>query len=290
MNEVLKTEAQFPGAAKRIIVDPDCFVISKTHLEEDKQNMKTIGSTGKGVSPAYRDKIDRKGTRLSVLLKDNNETIIALKNFGVQFKHTLELYNELSKSSIIFEGAQSMLLDINHGTYPFVTSGDCSIASILNSGFAFAMPAKIYGVTKCYSTRVGEGPFPTELHDNEAEELRTLGKEFGATTGRPRRVGWLDIPALNYACRKGGITDLIMTKFDILDGRPNVPVCVSYGKPVYSGSDFFDTKPEYILINGWRNAKETNQLDQFINTIELYLDRKIAYVSCGTSSEDMMRR
>jgi len=288
LKEIIITESQFPGAAKRIIVDPDCFVISKEHLEEDKQNVKTIGSTGKGVSPAYRDKIYRKGTRLINLLKDNHEAIVALKNIGVQFKHSLEMYDVFMQSDILFEGAQSILLDINHGTYPFVTSGDCSTSSILNSGFAFAMPQKIYGVAKCYSTRVGDGPFPTEIFGDQAENLRKAGSEYGATTGRPRRVGWLDLAALKYASIKGGVTDLIVTKFDILNGWDTVPVCVGYSKEPVCPDDFKSVNTKIIKVVGWENAKKTEQLETFISVIEDVVKVPVGYISCGTAPEDLI--
>lgn len=190
LKEVQDSEVLFPGSAKKVIVDPDAFVITKEHLEEDKANVKAFGSTGKGVSVAYRDKVYRKGTKIRDLLKDNNEDLLELIKLGVQFKYNLEMYDEFSKAPILFEGAQAALLDINVGTYPYVTSGDCTPAGIFSSGFAYAMPKKVIGITKAYSTRVGEGPFPTEIFGSDAEHLRTLGNEYRCDN-RKTKKSWL---------------------------------------------------------------------------------------------------
>lgn len=289
LKEVQETENMFPGAASRIIVDPDAFVILPEHIKEDREKNAHIGSTGKGVSPAYRDKINRCGIRVSKLLKDNNEITNQLSKLGVQFKYVLELKNEFEKSNIIFEGSQSILLDINHGTYPYVTSGECGLGGIINSGFAFAMPSKIYGVLKAYSTRVGTGPFPTELLNEEGNKLREKGQEYGATTGRPRRVGWLDLPALNYAINKSGITDLIITKLDILNGMSEVPVAVSYNKQPNSSDDFFNPVVNYENFKGWSNAADPSQISPFISNVEKHTQRKVTYISCGVNPQDLKK-
>ena len=289
IKEIKENEAIFPNIADKIIVDPDAFVITKEHLEEDKINVKTLGSTGKGVSPCYRDRINRKGIRILDLIKDNNENILYLQQMGVQFKHSLELYDDFIKSPILFEGAQSALLDINFGTYPCVTSGDCGVGGIFNAGFAFAMPKEIYGIVKAYATRVGHGPFPTELFGEEAERLRALGLEYGATTGKPRRIGWLDLVALNYVCKKAGLTKLIISKFDILNGMKKVPVCNSYNKQVFCGEDFFDVKPNYINLPGWNDASNVEELKPFIKYIVDYVGLPIKYVSFGTGNEHIAK-
>lgn len=288
LQEVKDTEAMFPGAAARIIVDPDAFVISPDHLTEDKANVIAFGSTGKGVSVAYRDKIYRKGTKIRDLIKDNNEVIAELKKLGVQFKYNLELYNEFSTAPIMFEGAQSVLLDINFGTYPFVTSGECTPAGIFNSGFSYAMPGKVFGIAKAYSTRVGDGPFPTELDGVAAEELRKLGNEYGATTGRPRRVGWLDLPALNYAIKKSGINSLIITKLDVLNGMKKIPLCHKYATPPVCAGDFFEAKPEYIDVPGWMDAKKVCDVQEFLDKVEQLTGVEVTYISCGTAEEDIL--
>jgi len=288
LQEVKDTEYMFPDVAKSIIVDPNAFVITAKHLEEDKKNIIEFGSTGKGVGCAYRDKINRCGIRINDLLKDNNEVIIALKNLGVRFETALSLYNDFEKFSILFEGAQSVLLDINFGTYPYVTSSECTLGGIFNSGFAAFMPSIVYGITKAYSTRVGKGPFPTEIFDESAEQLRKLGSEYGATTGRPRRVGWLDLPALDYAHKLGGFTDLIITKLDVLNGYKEIPVCIAYKKTITDQQDFFNAEPQFITLPGWNNSKDKVQIKPFINYIQNYMGCPIKYVSCGVNQGDIL--
>lgn len=286
LKEVKESEKLFPGCAKKIIVDPDAFVITSDHLEEDLQNVKSFGSTGKGISVAYRDKIYRKGIKIKQILHSSVE-LLELQKMGVQFKYNLELYDEFKNNPIIFEGAQAVLLDINAGTYPFVTSGDCSLGGIFNSGFSYAMPTKVYGVIKAYSTRVGDGPFPTEIFGEEAELLRRVGNEYGSTTGRPRRIGWLDLPALKYACVKGGITNLILTKADVLNGFNRIKFCSSYDKNVFAGTDFFTANPVYSEIIGWENAKQVKEIKHFIDIIENYTNCTVDYVSSGVNPDDI---
>lgn len=294
--EVKETESMFPGAAKRIIVDPDAFAILPEYLEEDKQNVKDFGSTGKGVSVAYRERIYRKGTKLRDLLKDNHQFLVALKEMGVQFKYNLEMYDEFSKAPILFEGAQSVLLDPSFGTYPFVTSGECTPAGIFNAGFSYAMPKTVYGILKAYSTRVGAGPFPTELSGQEAHELREMGKEYGATTGRPRRVGWLDLPALKYAIVRAGITNLVITKLDILNGMKEIPYCDQYirdGKAItpVSGDDFFNITPSLKKCKGWDHAllSSCTGVHNFVNIIEEFTGTPVSYISAGVNETDIMK-
>lgn len=287
LKEVEESEKIFSKCASKIIVDPDAFVVTAEHLEEDKQNIKNFGSTGKGISVAYRDKIYRKGTKIKDIL-NSDESLLKLKKMGVQFKYNLELFNEFKNNPIIFEGAQAVMLDINSGTYPFVTSGDCGLGGIFNSGFSYAMPSKVYGVVKAYSTRVGEGPFPTEIIGDEAEKIRSIGGEYGSTTGRARRIGWLDLPALKYACVKGGLTDLILTKVDVLNSFDRIKICSSYNKEVFSGSDFFDATPVYSEIIGWGNAKQVKNIEHFLNIIEMHSGCKVKYVSNGVNPEDML--
>jgi adenylosuccinate synthase len=289
LEEIKSNSNLFPNIGKQIIVDPDSFIITENHLKEDRENVKSVGSTGKGVSPAYRDKIYRKGIKFSTLIKDNAPIVKALSDIGVTFKYSYQLYDFFKQSKILFEGAQSILLDKDFGTYPYVTSGNCGINGIINSGFADFIPSNVYGVSKCYSTRVGSGPFPTEISGEEAEKLRKLGNEYGATTGRPRRVGWLDLPALEYACIKGGINKLVFTKFDILDGLDTVPICISYKNSINCGDDFLQASPNYLDLEGWDDAKKTSQLMVFIATIEKKLKREITHISCGAEEDSIFR-
>lgn len=273
--------------AKRIYVDPDAFVVLPEHKEEDKNNNGHIGSTNRGIGPAYKAKISRTGTRVKRMLDIGHESAKALQDIGVQFKHVMELEQEFKHSNLLFEGAQGTMLDINHGIYPYVSCSDCTIGGIISSGFAFAKLDNVYGVAKCYTTKVGEGPFPTEILGAEAEILREKGQEFGATTGRPRRIGWLDLPALRYAVKKSGITSIIMTKFDILDGMDNVKICVTYGKDPVCPKDFFDAIPQYIQVPGWKDCKDATALFTFLSMVERATECPVEYISCGTKSEDI---
>ncbi len=287
LEEVQETLKQFPNAASNIIVDPDAFVVFPKHIQEDKEKNKHIGSTNKGVSPAYRDKINRCGFKIRDLLESKHESIVKLQNLGVQFKYVLELKEEFERSRLLFEGGQSVLLDYNFGTYPYVTSGESTLGGIFNAGFAFAMPSKVIGVCKPYVTKVGEGPFPTEYLGEEAEKIRQKGLEFGSTTGRPRRIGALDLPALKYSIIKGGITCLAISKLDILDGEQNIKICVNYDRPLYSGSDLRDNKPQYIEFPGWNNSKNLSQIKPFLSLIENYVNIPVEYVSTGVNPQDM---
>lgn len=310
LDEAVKAEADFPGAAKRIYVDKNAFIVEEKHKEADKAQNAHIGSTNRGIGPAYADKISRRGTRVSDLIvtdlivteffHDPCDTSIIkkLSNLGVNFVDLLTIKKDMVKADLLYEGAQGVLLDINHGIYPYVSSSDCTVGGIYASGFAFAPPTQVYGVFKCYTTKVGEGPFPTEIFDEEATKLRELGKEYGATTGRARRIGWLDLPALKYACEVSGITHLIITKLDIVAGMDIIPVCTKYDKPVVSPNNFFSAKPLYTDFSCWKSVErkangteapnfELEILD-FLETIEKYTQRKMEYVSCGTEPQDII--
>lgn len=279
----------------RVYVDPDAFVVLPEHKEEDKKSNGHIGSTNRGIGPAYTAKISRKGLRVRDVMLAADSTldtkrIQEMKRMGVRFKGLMELRREMEDSQLLFEGAQGVMLDINHGIYPYVSCSESTVAGVYSCGFHFAKPEKVYGVAKCYTTKVGEGPFPTELSGQEAHDLRERGNEYGATTGRPRRVGWIDLPALDYACQKGGITHLVLTKFDILNGMERVPMCVAYDKPPTSSHDFFDAKPQYITVPGWKDAKspDEDRVIPFIRKVEGLTNCRVSYISCGTDSKDIM--
>lgn len=292
LKEVIECEKQFPGSAKNIYVDPDAFIITQEHIEEDANKNKHIGSTGKGVGPAYKDKIGRTGIRLQSLIDSGDYFIKSLQDKGVQFKSCIELCDEFDMTNgVIFEGSQAIMLDISFGTYPFVTSGETGLAGIINSGFAKYMPKRIYGIVKAYSTRVGNGPFATEIDDSEeiANYIRAQGKEYGASTGRPRRIGWLDLPSIKYAAEKAAITDLIVTKLDVLDGFNEIYVCDQYldGYPRTS-SDIINAKPFYHVMPGWKNSKSIEQTKDFRELIEQTTRIPISHISCGVNEEDII--
>jgi adenylosuccinate synthase len=275
----------------KIYVDPDAFVVLQNHKDTDRAINAHIGSTNKGIGPAFVDKVGRKGIRIKDLLKEpsTNSHVQSLTKMGVHFKHALELRGQMENENLLFEGAQGVMIDLNHGTYPYVSCGDSTVAGVYLSGFAWVRLDRVYGVAKCYMTKVGEGPFPTEMFGEEAQKLRVHGNEYGATTGRPRRLGHIDLPALDYACKKGGITHLIVTKFDILNGMKSVKACVSYQKTPVCPDDFFNAEPAYVDVPGWDDAKDIGQLKSFIDLVESSVGIPIELVSCGVGSDDIMR-
>jgi adenylosuccinate synthase len=295
-DEVLEAEKHYPGVASTIYVDKDAFLVTKKHKEEDAATNAHIGSTNRGIGPAYKDKVGRCGYRVGDLFYGGlfegcmplGTLAVELVKLGIHFKYVMEMEEEFKASNILFEGAQGVLLDINHGIYPYVSSSDCCASGIVSSGFGFVKLAKVYGVAKAYTTKVGAGPFPTEYHDKEAEDLRELGNEYGATTGRPRRVGCIDLPALKYACKKGGITDLIITKFDILNNLGKVKMCLSYKEDPFCGSDFFKAEPIYSNMKGW-TTKNKDELHYFINAVEKITGIDVQYISWGTDPEDIIK-
>jgi adenylosuccinate synthase len=282
-----------PSYSARVYVDTDAFVVLPKHKEEDKQANAHIGSTNRGIGPAYKDKIGRSGTRIIDVLMDvthpEHSVIITLQKMGVTFTNLFKMRSQFKESSIIFEGAQGILLDINHGIYPYVSCSEATVAGIYSSGFNFVKIDKVYGVAKCYTTKVGEGPFPTEVHGNLAEDLRERGQEYGATTGRPRRIGWLDLPALKYACLKGGITDLIITKFDILSGRKEIPVCTEYQVEPTCPNDFMTAVPKFENAEGWDDASNLVSLIPFIQLVEKVTGFPVSIVTCGVGPTDVFR-
>ncbi len=300
-------------------------------VNETIKGSNKIGSTLKGIGPTYTDKISRNGIRVGDLFLPNfTEKYNALKNshikqiesmkfdyksiqidgftFEAYEKEWLESAEELKKykicsteylinnaikegKKILAEGAQGSLLDVEFGSYPFVTSSNTITAGVCSGlGIAPNKIGKVYGLFKAYCTRVGEGPFPTELFDNIGEELRQKGGEFGSTTGRARRCGWLDLPFLRYACMLNGVTELIMMKADVLDNFEELKVCTSYlyknniteEIPFDSASNLI---PQYQSLKGWKSFDITEEIPQEMKTyiafIEKYLDLKIKLVSVG---------
>jgi adenylosuccinate synthase len=249
----------------RLIISEACPLILPYHvaLDRAREAAKKIGTTGRGIGPAYEDKVARRALRLQDLLNPERfakklEELLEFHNFvlekfykskTVDFKKTLDetlalaprlvplvadvpraLYhaNKAGKN-LLFEGAQGALLDIDHGTYPYVTSSNCVAgAAAAGAGIGPMHLHYVVGITKAYSTRVGEGPFPTELSDDVGERLRQRGQEFGATTGRPRRTGWFDAAALKRSVQLNGVSGLCITKLDVLDGAETLKICVGY--------------------------------------------------------------
>ena len=331
-----------PDALQRLFVSEKAHLIIPTHRaldaasEASKGNDK-IGSTLKGIGPAYMDKTGRNGLRVGDILTDNfqekydklkQKHLEILKQFespisweeweapffdAVQKLKKLNIINaeywideQLKQGKkILAEGAQGSLLDVDFGTYPFVTSSN-TIAAGVSTGLGVS-PSKVgevYGITKAYCTRVGGGPFPTELLDKTGDALRKAGSEFGATTGRPRRCGWIDLVALRYAVMLSGVTKLIITKADVMDNFNPIQAATAYKINGKETQQFpFDIctasiEPVYKEFEGWdgtvTEAKNFSDLPKtFLNYcdfLEEYLQTKIAFVSNGTGRDQLLLR
>lgn len=304
--------------------------------EQAKGNQK-IGSTLKGIGPTYMDKTGRNGLRVGDIespefqnkyetLKGKHDDLLSRYAFeydvtemetawfeGIELLRSLTLIdsehfiNNASKNnqSILAEGAQGTLLDIDFGSYPFVTSSNTITAGACTGlGIAPNNIGEVYGIFKAYCTRVGSGPFPTELFDETGEELRKVGHEFGATTGRPRRCGWIDLPALKYAIMINGVTQLIMTKADVMSNFETIKVCTHYS---YKGEsiDFLpydvldkDIKPIYKELKGWSEnltglasiEEIPAALNEYIEFLEKELETPITIVSVGPDRNQTLMR
>ena len=323
-----------------IVISKNAHIILPYHslvekISEKRKGVKKIGTTCRGIGPAYVDKAARQGIRAGDLLNFNvlkerieqnvEEKNIYLAHYGMPLIDPKKVLDEYLKyasklvkyikdvsflldkkikegNSVLFEGAQGTLLDIDHGTYPFVTSSN-STAGGACTGLGVS-PDKIdgvLGVTKAYTTRVGMGPFPTEIFNEKGKLLLERGNEFGATTGRPRRCGWFDAVILAYSCRLGGIKKIALTKPDILDGFEEVLVCVGYK---YKGEmlETFPTeswvlekvKPQYRTLRGWKKpvkgvtdfALLPEAFLDYIKIIEELIQVKISIISTGMARED----
>lgn len=282
----------------RLVVSANAHIIAPYHVTLDKVNERflgnaKIGTTGRGIGPTYGDKVGRVGLRVQDLfdekillqkiegaLHSKNQVLVKVFNRReVSAQEVLEnllhyaerlrpmvadtallLNNALdSGKNVLLEGGQGTLLDVDHGTYPFVTSSNPTAGgACTGSGIGPTRISRVIGILKAYATRVGSGPFPTELHDENGERLRTIGGERGVTTGRPRRCGWFDAPVARYATRVNGLTDFFLTKLDVLTGFEKIPVCVGYDVdgvrhdevPV-SQTDFHHAKPIFEELPGW---------------------------------------
>ncbi|MEY9871075.1 adenylosuccinate synthase [Streptacidiphilus sp. MAP12-33] len=282
----------------KLLISGNAHLITPYHRTLDKVSerflgKRKIGTTGRGIGPAYADKINRIGIRVQDLfdesilrqkvdaaLNDKNQILVKLYNrrampaelvveeyLGYAEKlrpfvaDTALLLNQALEDGkvVLMEGGQGTLLDVDHGTYPFVTSSNpTSGGACTGTGIGPTKIDRVIGILKAYTTRVGSGPFPTELFDADGEALRRIGGERGVTTGRDRRCGWFDAPIARYATRINGLTDIFLTKLDVLTGWEQIPVCVAYdvdGTRVdevpHSQSDFHHAKPIYEMLPGW---------------------------------------
>ena len=329
----------------RLKVSLNAHVITAYHRTLDKVTerflgKRQIGTTGRGIGPAYADKINRVGIRVQDLFDENilrqkvegaldqknhmlvkvynrraievEEIVTELLSYAERLHPmvadtALLLHQALDAGKIVlFEGGQATMLDVDHGTYPFVTSSNAtSGGAVTGSGVAPNRIDRVIAVVKAYTTRVGSGPFPTELFDESGEYLRSNGFEFGTTTGRPRRCGWYDAPIARYTARINGVTDFVLTKLDVLTGLAEIPVCVAYSvdgvrvdeMPV-SQSDFHHAVPIYENFPGWteditgvRTFEELPQAAQdYVLALEALSGSRMSAIGVGPDREAIVVR
>lgn len=329
----------------KLFISQTAHVIMPYHkkldsLEEKRKADDKIGTTGKGIGPTYTDKAARRGLRIIDIMDEkqfNNklkETLsyhnqVLKKVYGAEPFRPEEIMEEYKESierlrphvinsslflekamkegkKVFFEGAQGTLLDIDYGTYPFVTSSNPTAGGVCTG--AGVGPVKIddvIGVAKAYITRVGKGPFPTELKDKTGEKLREIGNEYGVTTGRPRRCGWLDIPVLKHAVRVNGLTEIVLTKLDVLSGFSEIKLCTGYKANDEIKKEFpanfeimADWEPEYEVFAGWKeDITSINSYDKlpenarkFVARIEELIEVPITIISVGPGRNDAIFR
>ena len=342
--ELDKLEEEHIDYRKSLLISRKAHIILPTHrlldaASEASKGKAKIGSTLKGIGPTYMDKTGRNGLRVGDLelsdwkeryrsLADKHESMIDY--YGVKLEYDLkELEKEFFKAidvlkslklidseeyihqaqkegkSILAEGAQGSLLDIDFGTYPYVTSSNTTAAGACTGlGVAPNQIGDVFGIFKAYTTRVGSGPFPTELFDEDGETMSRVGNEFGATTGRPRRCGWLDLVALRYACQVNGVTQLMMMKGDVLSGFKTLKVCTAYkykGEVIHHfpyNIEAENIEPIYTEFEGWNEdlteMSESSQLpkalNDYISFLEKELEIPITIVSVGPDRKQTIFR
>ena len=329
----LRTNGYDPISTHKLVISKKAHLILPTHrlldaASESKMGNSKIGSTLKGIGPTYQDKIGRSGLRVGDTMlpdfKERYDKLIAkhletlshyqidldYKEYEAQWFEGIELLKAMKQvdaehlvnqyikenKKVLAEGAQGTLLDIDFGSYPYVTSSNTTSAGACTGlGAAPNKLGSIIGIFKAYCTRVGGGPFPTELDNEVGEELRRIGHEFGATTGRPRRCGWIDLPALKYAIMLNGVTELVMTKADVLSGFEKIYACTHY---IYNGETIdympFDilsvtATPVYKEIDGWKEdltqIHEINEIPEKLMAYIKYLEKELGvpvkYLSVG---------
>lgn len=330
---------------KNLVISTKTAIIIPTHrlldaAQEKAKGADKIGSTLKGIGPTYADKVSRSGLRVGDIISPNFEKkykalvakhIKVLENLDYEFVNELAALEEtffkacefLQKfkiteteylineklqegKSVLAEGAQGSLLDIDFGSYPFVTSSSTTAAGVISGlGVAPKKIGEVYGIFKAYCTRVGSGPFPTELFDEIGEKIQTEGQEFGATTGRPRRCGWMDLPALKYTCMLNGTTQLVMMKVDVLNIFEEIKICTHYKLPDGTLTDKMpydlcdtDVEPIYKTMKGWNCSLEgistysqlPKEVQDYVDYIEEEVKIKITFVSTGPDRKATIKR
>ena len=325
----------------RLVVSSSAHVIAPYNRTLDKVTERflgnsKIGTTGRGIGPTYADKMARIGIRIQDLFDEDvlrakvtgalnikNQTLVKIynrKGFAVDdVVAELQSYTERLRpmvadtsllleqmldagQTVVLEAGQATLLDVDHGTYPFVTSSNATAGgACTGSGIPPTRISRVIAVAKAYTTRVGEGPFPTELHDESGERLRQVGAEFGTTTGRPRRCGWFDAPIARYATRINGVTDFVLTKLDVLTGLTEIPVCVGYevdgvrhDELPMTQAEFARAVPIYESLPGWTEdiagARTLDDLPRnardYVQTLEKMIKAPISAVGVGPGRDE----
>ncbi|NCF32500.1 MAG: adenylosuccinate synthase [Proteobacteria bacterium] len=341
LKEVKALEARGVPVRDRLKISPACPLILPHHVQldlarEEARGSKKIGTTGRGIGPAYEDKAARRGLRLGDMFywqsfADKLAEVMEYHNFmltnyykkpSVDFAETLDQCSEVAEQikpmvadvvpllhgmrengdNLLFEGAQGAMLDVDLGTYPYVTSSNTTAGgTAVGSGFGPTYLNYVLGITKAYATRVGSGPFPTELFDETGQRLAERGHEFGSTTGRPRRCGWFDAVALRQAVQINSISGLCLTKLDVLDGLEQIRICTGYQEQegsvgnIHFGSEYYNgLTPIYEDVPGWQES--TLGIDKFddlpkaaqdyINNIEQSVSAKVAMISTGPNRHE----
>lgn len=263
-------------------ISPEAHLILPKHKEQDKTNEASLGSasigtTGRGIGPAYEDKVGRRGVRIGA----SGYQTPALNRLKPYVRPVVRVLNEAikRKESVLFEGAQGTFLDIDHGTYPYVTSSNTIAGGICTgAGVGPTVIDEVIGIVKAYTTRVGSGPFPTEQLNSEGDKLREIGQEYGATTGRPRRCGCLDIPMLKQAAMLNGMTQIALTKLDVLSHFEEIPIAISYEgdlKDFPSGAEGLSSViPCYEMMKGWKKDISGCRIwDELPRACQKYIER-----------------
>jgi len=331
-------------SCERLLISANAHLIMPHHRALDKVTERylgkaRIGTTGRGIGPAYADKVARTGIRvqdlfdpgilrqkLDLVLREKNQVLTKVYNrrgidadkvaqeylgYGEKMRpyvaDTVKVLNDAlgAGKSVLLEGAQATLLDVDHGTYPFVTSSSPTAGgACVGSGVGPAQITTVIGVVKAYTTRVGSGPFPTELDDQQGEWLRKAGGEYGVTTGRPRRTGWFDAVIARYAARVNGITDFFLTKLDVLSGLDKVPVCVAYDVDGTRHTDvpmtqteFHHAVPVYEYLDGWwedlSQAREFAGLprnaQRYVRSLEEMIGAPVAAIGTGPRRDQTLQ-
>ena len=319
----------------KLFISQNCHLILPTHIALDKAReislgKKSIGTTGRGIGPCYEDKVSRKGIRfldlqnvdvfqkkLTQLMEFHNfilreyykeepidinsvrdDILGKYKKISSFIIDTDEYINQLCKSGgVVFEGAQGTMLDVDHGTYPYVTSSNTTLSGVISgTGINMGLIKYGLGITKAYSTRVGHGPFPSELNNEQGEKIGKIGGEVGATTGRARRCGWLDLKVLKKAIQINNLSGIALTKIDVLDHFDKISICTNYGSINYETFEVKDL--EFITLPGWESSTvgitEFNSLPKnaktYIETIEKLTDTPIDIISTGPARDEIIQK